>query len=213
MSLSAACGTIASRIAEHGWAVQPEFLEAGEILAWSLEVLDSFRDGAFRLAGVGRGERHRVRPAVREDHVRWLEAPGGTPCERRYFELMELLRLTLNRELTLGLFELEAHLALYPPGARYRCHLDQFQNEENRILSVSLYLNPDWGADDGGALRVYLGEPESEPFEDVLPAGGTLACFLSGRFHHEVLPSRRERLSVTGWFTRRGEALPFNPSA
>ena len=35
-----------------------------------------------------------------------------------------------------------------------------------------------------------------------MPEGGTLVCFLSDRFHHEVLPARRERLSITGWFTR-----------
>jgi SM-20-related protein len=116
---------------------------------------------------------------------------------------MELLRQTLNRELTLGLFGFEAHLALYPPGARYRCHLDQFQDEGDRVLSTSLYLNRGWGVEDEGFLRIYLDEPESAPFEDVLPVGGTLVCFLSGRFHHEVLPSRRERLSATGWFTRR----------
>ena len=109
----------------------------------------------------------------------------------------------MNRELALGLFALEAHLALYPVGARYGCHLDRFQDDDHRVISVSLYLNSDWGAEDGGALRLYLGEPESEPYEDVLPTAGTLVCFLSGKFHHEVLPSRRERLSVTGWFTRR----------
>ncbi len=139
---------------------------------------------------------------VREDFVCWLDTPGHTPSERLYFERMEVLRLALNRELTLGLFALEAHLAVYPPGARYGCHLDRFQDDDHRVISVSLYLNSDWGAEDGGALRLYLGEPESEPYEDVLPAGGTLVCFLSGRFHHEVLPSHRERLSVTGWFTR-----------
>lgn len=30
-----------------------------------------------------------------------------------------------------------------------------------------------------------------------------MLCFSSERFHHEVLPARRERLSVTGWFRRR----------
>jgi len=64
-------------------------------------------------------------------------------------------------------------------------------------------LNPDWAADDEGFLRLYLEGPGATPFEDVLPVGGTLVCFLSGRFHHEVLSSRRERLSATGWFTRR----------
>lgn len=195
--------TLSSRIAKQGWAVQPGFLEAREVLHWSREARLSFRDGEFRPAGVGRGERHRIRPEVREDHVRWLDPPGATPAERRYFELMELLRQTLNRELTLGLLGFEAHLALYPPGARYRCHLDQFQDEGDRVLSTSLYLNPDWGAEDGGLLRLYLNEPDSSPFEDVLPVGGTFVCFLSGTFHHEVLPSRLERLSATGWFTRR----------
>ncbi|MFP5505881.1 MAG: 2OG-Fe(II) oxygenase, partial [Gammaproteobacteria bacterium] len=38
---------------------------------------------------------------------------------------------------------------------------------------------------------------------DVLPQGGTFVCFLSDRFHHEVLPATRERMSVTGWFKVR----------
>ena len=38
---------------------------------------------------------------------------------------------------------------------------------------------------------------------DVQPLGGTLVCFLAERFEHEVLPARRERLSVTGWFRAR----------
>jgi SM-20-related protein len=194
---------LASRIAEHGWAVHPQFLDDREVELWSVEAQASFRAGEFRRAGIGRGGAHRVRPEVREDHVRWLDPPGGTTSERRYFDLMELLRQSLNRELTLGLLGFEAHLALYPPGARYRCHLDQFQDAGDRVLSTSLYLNPDWSAGDEGVLRLYLDEPGSAPFEDLLPVGGMLVCFLSGRFHHEVLPARRERLSATGWFTRR----------
>jgi SM-20-related protein len=189
-------------LTDRGFAIEHDFLAESEVLAWSREAMDSFENGEFRRAGVGPAGQRKVRSEVREDYVRWLEPPGATPCERRYFELMENLRLTLNGELFLGLFELEAHLALYPPGARYRCHLDRFRDDDSRVLSVSLYLNPDWRAEDGGALRLYLGEPESEPYEEVMPEGGTLLCFLSDRFHHEVLPARRERLSITGWFTR-----------
>jgi len=29
-------------------------------------------------------------------------------------------------------------------------------------------------------------------------------CFLSERFEHEVLPAKRERVALTGWFRRRG---------
>ena len=203
----ASVDAIAAHVAERGFAIERGFLDDPEVVAWSREAMASFRGGEFRRAGVGRGARRKVSAEVREDYVRWLDSPGATPSEKRYFELMETLRLTLNRELALGLFALEAHLALYPVGARYRCHLDRFRDEDNRVISVSLYLSSDWGAEDGGALRLYLGEPESEPCEDVLPTGGTLVCFLSGKFHHEVLPSRRERLSVTGWFTCAADSM------
>jgi SM-20-related protein len=195
--------TLPARIAGRGWAVEPLFLDRNEVELWHREAKAAYDAGEFERAGIGRGERHRIRPEVREDYVRWLDAPGATPSEKRYFELMERLRLSLNRELTLGLLGLEAHLALYPPGARYRCHLDQFRDAGDRVLSTSLYLNPDWSAEDEGILRLYLEEPESPPFEDVPPIGGTLVCFLSADFHHEVFPSRRERLAATGWFTRR----------
>jgi len=36
--------------------------------------------------------------------------------------------------------------------------------------------------------------------ETVLPQQGRLVVFLSDRFVHEVLPSKRDRFSVTGWF-------------
>lgn len=65
-----------SRIAEHGWAVEPLFLDRREVELWSCEARASFRDGGFRRAGIGRGEGHRIRPDVREDHVRWLDPPG-----------------------------------------------------------------------------------------------------------------------------------------
>jgi SM-20-related protein len=201
--------TLPARIADRGWAVEPLFLGQSEVELWSLEAQASFRDGEFRRAGIGRGEGQRMQTEVREDYVRWLDPPGASPSERRYFELMERLRQSLNSELTLGLFEFETHLALYPPGTRYRCHLDRFEDDDARIVSVSLYLNPEWSPDDEGFLRLYLEGPESPPFEDVLPVGGTLVCFLSAEFHHEVLPSRRERLAATGWFTRRrSQPLP-----
>jgi SM-20-related protein len=194
---------ISEGIAERGFSVQPGFLGPGEVEVWSREARAAFQAGEFRRAGVGRGEKRRLQPEVREDFVLWLDPPGATPPERRYFELMENLRQRLNRELTLGLLEFEAHLALYPPGARYRCHLDRFEDDDSRTVSVSLYLNPDWRVEDEGALRLYLGEPESEPFEDVLPEAGTLVSFLSHRIPHEVLPANRERLAATGWFRRR----------
>ena len=61
----------------------------------------------------------------------------------------------------------------------------------------------------GGQLRMYLkNEPQEELQYDVQPTGGCLVVFLSGEIPHEVLPASRERLSLTGWFRRRGNE-PF----
>jgi SM-20-related protein len=113
------------------------------------------------------------------------------------------LRLALNRELQLGLFEYECHFARYAPGAFYRKHVDRFSRDSRRRLSSILYLNPAWAAADGGALRLYMERTPESARVDIAPAGGTLVLFLSERFPHEVLPATRERLSLTGWFKTR----------
>jgi len=122
--------------------------------------------------------------------------------QRICLERFEELRLTLNRILQLGLFEFEIHFARYPAGVRYARHVDQFQGDGRRQLSCVLYLNENWKYEDGGELRLYLNGDDTK-FEDVLPQGGRLVIFLSARFAHEVLPARRERLSIAGWFKSR----------
>ena len=123
----------------------------------------------------------------------------------RYLNLMESLREALNRGLFLGLEDFECHFALYPPGAFYRKHVDRFRDDDRRMVSVVVYLNEGWLPEDGGQLRMYLDE---ERVHDVQPTGGCLVVFLSGEVPHEVLPANRERLSLTGWFRRRGNE-PF----
>jgi len=116
---------------------------------------------------------------------------------------------SINRELTLGLFEFEGHYAHYAPGAHYARHRDRFRDDDARVLSCVLYLNEGWCDENGGALRLYV-DPGSH--RDVLPVGGTLAIFLSAQFEHEVLPATRSRWSIAGWFRRRAreqrEAAP-----
>ena len=154
-----------------------------------------------RLAAGGCGDRRRASIArrVRGDHILWLEPPGATAAQQSCLQQFEALRLALNRELQLGLFDFECHFAVYSPGAFYRRHLDRFATDDRRTLSCVLYLNEAWRAEDGGALRLHL----PDRHRDVLPRAGTLVAFLSERFEHEVLPAQRERLSLTGWFRRR----------
>ncbi len=146
-------------------------------------------------------------PDIRSDRVLWLDDATADPTTVDFLTLMNGLREALNRALFLSLERFEAHLSMYPPGARYRPHLDHFRNSQHRVVSSVLYLNAgDWRATDGGQLRLYLGaEPRGEHI-DILPCGGTLVLFLSQRFWHEVLPAGRDRWSITGWFCRRPTA-------
>jgi SM-20-related protein len=158
--------------------------------------------GLFHPAGIGRGAGTTVRTEIRSDRVLWLDEAPHPATLAPYRARMEALRAALNAGLQLGLWELEAQLACYGPGSRYRRHLDRFRDHPLRVVSTILYLNPDWQGAHGGQLRLYLDEGPV-PFVDVLPCAGTLAVFLSARFYHEVFPAARDRYSITGWFRRR----------
>lgn len=196
---------IALGIAEQGWCVTPGFLAPLHVAQLRHEARGLWQEGGFRHAGVGRGAELKVRPEVRTDRVLWLDPLDCTGAQRLYLATMENLRQALNRLLLLGLFEFEGHLAVYPPGSYYRRHLDQFRGMELRTLTAVLYLNAHWSAADGGTLRIFTDPLDPTHCEEILPIGGQLVTFLSARFMHEVLPAQRDRLSITGWFKRRGE--------
>lgn len=191
---------IVDRLAERGWAVMPDFLPASLAATLSAEVDALHREGSLNPAATGQGQYRDIHREIRGDGIFWLDALAPTPAQRDYFARMETLRLAANRALQLGLFDLEAHFARYEAGAYYKKHVDVFRHDDRRALSVICYLNADWQACDGGQLRLY---PESGETVEVLPQSGTLACFLSAGFLHEVLPAKRPRFSLTGWFRRR----------
>jgi len=155
--------------------------------------------GEFHRAGVGRGEMLEVRPEIRSDEIRWLARNDCGPLQGEYLDQMSAYRQVLNRELFLGLVEFECFCAVYPPGSFYQRHLDQFRGVEQRTVTAITYLNEDWQESAGGQLRIFLNEETGETLE-VLPKAGTFVSFLSANYWHEVLPSRRDRLSITGWF-------------
>jgi SM-20-related protein len=194
---------IAAELAGPGWSVCADFLPLATVTALAAE-LDAQRGaGGFRPAGIGVGAGKTLRPDIRCDQVLWLEEEPRSPAQSRYFAALEGLRLAINRHLYLGLFGFEGHMAWYPPGSFYRKHLDQFRAVAHRKVSVILYLNPHWQAQDGGELRLYLAPSGEGEYRDIAPLAGTLVVFLSDRFYHEVLPTRRPRRSLTGWFRVR----------
>jgi SM-20-related protein len=197
------CDAIVQALAEVGWCVTDGFLPQPLVAALRREALGLHRAGDFHRAGIGRGRDLQVRPEVRGDEVLWLDPNSRSEAQRGFLDRIEALRLAVNRTLFLGLFEFEGHLAVYPPGSFYRRHLDRFRGVEARTLTCVCYLNDAWCEADGGQLRLYADPADPDAGTDVLPLGGRLVTFLSADDPHEVLPARRERVSVTGWLKRR----------
>jgi SM-20-related protein len=201
--VTAATDRICAAIADDGCAVEAGFLPRATIVALADDARAHDAAGKFHAAGVGRGSARAQRSDVRGDRILWLDQSSADLVQQPFWLALDGLRRALNETLQLGLFSIEAHYALYPPGAFYRRHRDQFRGRASssdvRVISCAMYLNEDWTSADGGALRMY----DDERVRDVLPVAGTLVCFLSDRFEHEVLPATRERLALTGWFRRR----------
>ena len=189
-------------LADFGFTIRQGLFDDAYLRALAAEARSAWADGEFHRAGIGRAVD--VRTEIRTDHVLWLDPAAPTDLQRRYLEFIKELRLELARELFLPLHEFEAHFAVYPPGAFYARHLDQFQQQPHRMVSCLLYLNEDWRPYDSGELCIY--EPPDEDGDEreilVLPEFGTFVAFLSDRIEHEVRPTRRERFSLTGWLRR-----------
>lgn len=155
--------------------------------------------GDFHAARIGGEQSLKRREDIRGDSTCWI-VPPLLPAEHTLWEEFERLRLDLNAQAWLGLFELELHYAWYPPGAGYARHVDQPQGRGQRQVSLVLYLNQDWGPGVGGELRIF---DAAGGHRDVEPIAGRLVCFLTPGCEHEVLPTQRDRLSISGWFRTR----------
>jgi SM-20-related protein len=188
------------RLVEYGWCRKDAYLTENLTRALAAECAALRSSGGLRAAGIGRGAAHALRPDIRSDEVAWLKPGQSVACER-YLAMMDTLRRALNASLYLGLEAYESHFAHYPPGAFYAKHVDRFRDDDTRILSVVLYLNADWTAGDGGALRLY---PAGRESEEIVPIGGRIVLFLSADMPHEVMRANRDRMSIAGWFRRRG---------
>ena len=195
---------IVDDLAEHGWSQQNIFLPQDLTRALAAECRKRAAEGELAPAAVGRGPFSEIREGIRGDHIQWIDPGQAEACDS-YLGLMNSLREAINRGLFLGLEDFESHFAMYPPGAFYLKHVDRFRDDDRRMISAVVYLNDGWLPEHGGQLRMYL---DNDRVQDVQPIGGCLVVFLSGEVPHEVLPATRDRLSLTGWFRRRGNE-PF----
>ena len=155
--------------------------------------------GCFAPARIGSASQLQRREEIRGDFTCWIEPPLF-PAEQSLIDKLEILRLELNANAFLGLFDLELHFAWYPPGSGYARHVDRPSGRRERTVSLVLYLTEHWTPEAGGELRFY--EPGGT-HHDVAPIAGRLVYFLTSGCEHAVLPTRCDRLSISGWFRTR----------
>ena len=185
-------------LADQGFLVLKHVLPSDLTDGLRLHARTLFEGGAFEPAGVGAGRDHRLVTVVRSDQVYWWRNAPTDPIQARFLAETEHMRRLFNEAFYLGIQDVELHYAAYPEGSYYAKHLDRFRTNGRRKISMVLYLNDGWTAEDGGALRLY--DPHGDGSWDILPEGGVLVLFRSDLVYHEVLPTRRTRLTLTGWF-------------
>lgn len=198
--------SIANDLRIKGFSIQKNALPH----TFTADLLHCFKvipPGQLKQAGVGRAQGKQSNSDIRRDEIAWIESAANVlntdnpNCpSQQWLNFAAQLQQHLNRTLMLGLFSFESHFAHYAPGAFYKTHVDAFKGQANRVLSVVLYLNPDWGNQDGGEMMLYGENADDDVLATVRPEAGTLAVFLSEDFPHEVLPANRDRYSIAGWY-------------
>lgn len=191
---------IISDLMDRQYSVVPGYLS--ETLTEALRSLLTARyeQDQFKKAAIGNHLNEQVRSGIRGDFIHWLNRSDLQEPEQAFFTEIDRLSAYLNRTCFMGIAGAEFHYALYPPQTCYKRHLDVFRNDDRRRLSVITYLNPpDWTREDGGQLVIYRQEGQEETAIEIDPLPGQLVLLESHTLEHEVKPSRRPRLSLTGW--------------
>lgn len=185
---------------QNGWAFSDEVLPENLEQELFLECQKSWQEGLFKEAHIGRGNEKTLNSEIRGDAILWLKTEQPPPASQRFLQWAAELRQEMNERYFLGLRSEEFHFARYPEGKGYQKHIDQHRGSQFRKITLVLYLNPSWGAQDGGELCIYSPENESLEIQRILPQGGRVILFRSDLIPHAVLPCFQTRWSLTGWF-------------
>lgn len=201
---------IAGSLADRSYVIVDNFLEPVEVASMRAHMDQLNRGGDFKQAGIGAAHQFQVNREIRKDWIHWIDPNDTLATTQVFAQRLRVLMRHINRACFLGLKDFEMHYAIYPEGAYYKRHLDQFKVSDHRRLTFLCYLNPGWSVEDGGLLRLFLPTPEGgERPLDIVPTAGRLVCFRSELLEHEVLECRRPRYSLTGWMLDQLNELTF----
>lgn len=183
-------------LAENKWTVLT--LPAVDVNLIRDEAFAHLKKNEFRPAELANFKK--VVSEIRNDVIYWLDPTQNTLTEneRTVLKKIDFLRQQLKNYFRIALDEFECHYAHYQKGHYYQRHLDTTSINNKRFFSFVIYLNSDWSEQDGGQL---LGYHEDEVLFSLKPELGNMILFRSD-LPHEVLPTQKDRLSLTGWFRK-----------
>tara|TARA_R110000850_G_scaffold271031_2_gene404747 strand:- start:142913 stop:143554 length:642 start_codon:yes stop_codon:yes gene_type:complete len=196
--------TVISDLMDQQYSIVEGFFSAEEVIALRSSLLEKYEEEAFKKAAIGNRVNEIIEKSVRGDFILWLNESEANSAEKSFFNRINDMVSYLNKTCFMGILFKEFHYALYPKGTFYKRHLDTFQNDDRRKLSMVCYLNEeDWQPEYGGELVLYLNEDGKEVEKTIYPFPGRMVIFESQILEHEVKPVEQKRMSITGWLKTR----------
>lgn len=182
------------------YSIIDDFFSDDEVQGLRNILLTKYEEDEFKKSAIGNIFNEIIAKSIRGDFISWIDEKQLSKEENLFFDKITTFTNYLNRTCFLGIVEREFHYALYPKGTFYKRHLDTFQNDDSRKLSIVCYLNNEnWKPEFGGELVIYKDEEEIT----VYPLQGRVVVFESQILEHEVKPVEQQRLSITGWLKTR----------
>lgn len=195
---------IIADILEHQYSIVDGFFSLEEVAELRQSLLTKYEEDNFKKAAIGNRVNETIEKSVRGDFILWMNEANAEPLEKQFFSKINSFVDYLNKTCFLGILQKEFHYALYPEGTFYKRHLDTFQNDDRRKLSMVCYLNDEnWKPANGGELVIYNGVAGEEKEINIYPFPGRMVIFESQVLEHEVKPVKTPRLSITGWLKTR----------
>lgn len=195
---------IINDLLQKNFSVIDHFFNEDEVVLLRECLRLKYEEDQFKKAAIGSKFDEQIIKSIRGDYVLWIEEEHANATERLFFDKINTMVDYLNRTCFLGILHKEFHYAIYPKGTAYKRHLDTFQNDDRRKLSLVCYLNDsNWDKENGGELVIYNNDI-NKTSEVLYPLPGRLVIFESQILEHEVKEVlASERYSITGWLKTR----------
>lgn len=177
-----------------GYCIIDNWLTTSELKILFSELSTLYEADCFRKSAVGNKLNETIERSIRSDFICWIDE---SKYAKPFFNKINNFIDYLNKTCFAGIVAKEFHYAVYPQGSFYKKHLDTFQNDDKRTISIAFYLNEGWDLSFGGELNLYLQNKSLL----IQPTNGKIVLFDSKSIEHEVMPvlSEQKRFSITGW--------------